>query len=256
MLGSLDSTQHWNWASCGKHPVAKDYFNLGQPFPLMSSFSDWIEKGYETFSSTAKKEQRYSSWRFWARDFTKELLVCGLVRESSDSLGRPYPLLIMGTGPLKGWQLYWDFLPFACENTWNHLEYVSAQMFKNLKDLEAGIQLIKPPSPEWSAFIDRRKKFIDFDKNSENKSLPLKLQELERQASILSEKKEGFISLELSPLYDQVVLISLWHFLFKKHSKEMPISIFIGGTLEEAFLSFFKRPLLKSDFVQLWSIFT
>ena len=235
--------------------MAKDYFRLGVNFPLMNSFSEWIEKGYDTLVLKRKNDQIFSSWRFWAQDFGRETLICGLIRESSDSIGRPYPLLIIGNGTLNEWHTFWDLLPFACEKTWEQLEYMSAQKFANAKDLEEGLQRIRPPSDEWPAFFDRRENFIKSNSNSGNKFLSLHMQELESEASLLSEKTEGFICLEKKLFSNQVVLIIIWHSLIKKYGKEMPSSIFIGGTLEETFLALFKRPLITSDFVRLWSVY-
>ena len=62
------------------------------------------------------------SWRFWAKGANKKALVCGVARDSSDSVGRPYPLLVVGTGPLADWEDEWELLPAACENTWNQMD--------------------------------------------------------------------------------------------------------------------------------------
>ncbi len=118
----------------------------------MKSFSDWVEKGYKKLAIKRNTSYELLSWRFWTKEFHKDVIVCGLIRDSSDSIGRPYPLLIMGEGPLKDWQDHLDLLPFACEKPWSQLEYISSQMFKDLKKLTAEIYNIQPPYPEWSEF--------------------------------------------------------------------------------------------------------
>ena len=34
------------WAACGKHPAARDFFRVGQDFPLLKIFSGWVDDGY------------------------------------------------------------------------------------------------------------------------------------------------------------------------------------------------------------------
>ena len=47
MLEGLRSERRWQWAAYGKHPAARDYFKVGQGFPLVDSFSGWVENGYQ-----------------------------------------------------------------------------------------------------------------------------------------------------------------------------------------------------------------
>jgi type VI secretion system protein VasJ len=49
---------------------------------------------------------------------------CGLGRDSSDSIGCPYPLLIMGEGRLKGWEKRWSQLPVQLNRTWKRMESI------------------------------------------------------------------------------------------------------------------------------------
>jgi len=88
----------------GKHPVAMDYFHLGTSAPLVNAFGAWIENGYQKVVSPARNGLALHSWRFWARGIQKGHIACGVVRDSSDSTGRPYPLLVMGIGKLPGWE--------------------------------------------------------------------------------------------------------------------------------------------------------
>jgi type VI secretion system protein VasJ len=253
MLGAIGMNSAWQWSAYGKHPVARDYFRLGKDFALSKGFSDWVEKGYPLV--TAKKEigPGLSSWRFWARGPGKDGLACGLVRDSADRVGRPYPLLIMGMGPLKGWEDHWDLLPFACERTWEQVEYLSALIVTDFKKLEAEIQNIRPPSPEWSEYGSRREDFRN-ELVSPSANGASGMPHDPGQASKLLEKTELFIGLDGGPLHDQFARIGFWHFFVRTRLTAIPNVIFMGGTFEKACLALYRRPLVASDFLELWTL--
>ena len=253
MLGSLKSEQCWHWAAYGKHPVSRDFFRFGSDFPLMKNFSDWVEKGYAMLASKNMVSHKTCSWRFWVKGSHKEVLVCGLLRDSSDRLGRPYPLLIVGTGTLKRWEDQWDLLPFACEKTWNQIEYLSAQTYNDFKKLEVEVHNIRSPYSEWSEFKTKRESTLGFVVNPED-TFSQDIRDFESQASRLSKKTECMICLDNKLFHNQTILINYWHFLLKAHIDTIPNAIFMGGTIEKAYLIFFRRPLTPSDFPKLWSI--
>jgi type VI secretion system protein VasJ len=244
VLGSVESANAWHWAARGKHPVARDYFCLGLNSPLIRALSDWIEKGYETLGSKHGVSSKPCSWRFWAKGPKKETLVCGVGRDSSDSLGRPYPLLIVGAGPLEGWQDQWNLLPIACEKTWRQIEHLSTKRFLDLKHLEDEVRIIKPPYPHWSDFVSQRG---DLEMSSWNPGA------VEKKAASLSIEREFLVPLEGGPSNDHVAEADLWHLFLKAHTKAIPNTVFMGGVPDETYLAVFKRPLVPSDFVLLWS---
>lgn len=252
MLGLVKSKPDWCWAAYGKHPVCGDFFRCGGDFPLMKTFSEWVEKGYALLNSKDRSNHKACSWRFWAKGYKKEMLVCGLVKDSSDKLGRPYPLLIIGAGSLKDWEDQWDLVPFACEKTWNQFEYLSAQRYSDLKNMEAEVRNIRPPIPDWSESKTQRESTREFVKNLRN-AFSLETENDEMQAAGLSKKTECMICLDNKLFRNQTVLINYWHFLFKAHIGTIPNAIFMGGTIEKAYLVFFRRPLTPADFVKLWS---
>lgn len=145
MLGTMNNGQNWRWAAFGKHPAAGDYFRLGDDAPFFEGLFSWVEDGYQHLVARDNGDTDFCSWRFWARDAARELPVCGVVRVSSDSFGRTYPLVITGTGLLDGWQANWDLLPFSFEKTWIQIEYLSSNLFPDLKKLEEEITTIRPP---------------------------------------------------------------------------------------------------------------
>lgn len=252
MLGTIESTSSWRWAAYGKHPVANDYFRVGGDLPLAKRFSEWVENGYRMLSSRKNASSNLCSWRFWARGSQKENIACGVLRDSSDSLGRPYPFLMMGLGPLKNWEEDWDLLPFACERTWGQMEYLSALVANNLKKLEEEIHHIRPPHFEWSELDSKRKDLEDLCSNPNPDATASYLKDRDKMISGASDQVDFTITLD--PAHDQFLQASLWHHLLKDHAKVVPNTIFMGGTLDNTYLAIFRRALTTADFVQLWSI--
>ncbi len=250
-MGILESDQSWRWAAYGKHPVARDFFRVGPDFPLLVGLSNWVEKGYESLASRKGVIRGHSSWRFWARGSQKETLACGLIRDSSDSLGRPYPLLMMGTGLMNAWEEHWDLLPLAFERVWNQMEYVSAQRFTDFNKLEGEIQNMRPPLDHWSE-LSAKSIGLELAEANPDPADP-DMEDLRRTATSLSEKSEFFVPIDQDPLRDQFRMICLFHFILKNEAGIIPSALFLGGTLESAYLAVFRRPLTVSDFVQLWS---
>ena len=253
MLGPIGSILHWRWAASGKHPVASDFFRMGEEFSLGKGFSDWVGNGYRALTSGGNAGQRLYSWRFWAKGTQKGTLACGVLRDSSDRVGRPYPLLIMGMGPLKGWEEEWDLLPLACERTWNQIEYLTAGVVSDFKKLENETGQIRSPRAEWSELrvqkgdLGKRPSGEGPGESVEN------LKALEKQARDLSEKGESFVPLDQRPSEDQFNRISLCHSFFKAYGGTTPNAVFMGGTTERASIAFFRRPLMPGDFVRLWT---
>ena len=107
---------------------------------MLEALSKWVKNGYQLLNSKQNPISQFYCWRFWVKGPVKNNLVCGVGRDSSDSLGRPYPLLIVGTGFLEDWEAHWDLLPFACDMTWRHIEYVSSKRFTDFKQFEGEIE--------------------------------------------------------------------------------------------------------------------
>ncbi len=255
MLGSVKTTNSWYWAAYGKHPVAKDFFSIGHNLPLLKSLSDWVEHGYTKLITLNSTSNSNCSWRFWMRGGRKGSLVCGLIKDSSDGFGRPYPLLIVGTGVLKNWENQWDLLPFACEQTWTQMEYISVQNYNDVSRFEVEIQNVRPPAPEWSEFKEKRESFLKLIVSSDdNNNLSQYIGDVKNRVSGLSKKSESFICLDEGPFLDKTILLNYWYFYLKQHIKTIPNIIFMGGPLEKSYMALFKRPLSPADFVDLSSL--
>jgi type VI secretion system protein VasJ len=234
----MRANSSWQWSAFGKHPVASDFFRLGEDAPLLKGFADWVEKGYQALISRRTPAQGLHAWRFWARGSQKENIACGVVRDSSDRVGRPYPFLIIGTGLLNSWEDHWDLMPFACERTWDQIEYLSAFVANDLKKLDQEVHRIRPPQPQWQ----------DFERNRKD------LQEGEKRVSLGEDQPELLIEMQINSDHDHLAQASHYHRLIRSRMKMAPNAIFIGGTLDRICLALFRRPLQTSDFVQLWSV--
>jgi len=246
----MRSRQPWNWGAYGKHPVGRDYFRVGPDDPFLQAFSDWVEGGYRKLNPERGSNTLFCSWRFWARGPKKGSLVCGVGRDSSDSIGRPYPFLILGTGTLKGWEDNWDLLPDVCVGTWTQMEYMSAKRFSDFEQFESEVRHIKPPEAEWSKL--KSKEEGKAGASSQN-SLSLNDRDVEEMITSLSQDKALFIPLDSGPSGDPHFLAGLWHSLLKSRINDIPSTVFMGGSSEGTFLAVFKRALAPADFVRLWS---
>jgi type VI secretion system protein VasJ len=238
MHDSNRSIGAWHWAASGKHPAAKDFLEAGEPFPLFIALTEWMEKGYPE-NATADPAQLHS-WRFWARGGRKEHMVCGLLKDSCDNLGRPFPLLVMGNGELESWAEHWDLLPLACETTWGQMESFSTRQYANFEELENGLTSIRAPAPRWDHF-----KGTDFSTYTSSPSREL-IQDFQ-PGEVCS------IPLEPLPSHEQKMQILAWHRLCKNHINDLPIIVFMGDAGESPHLFIARRALLPEDFLKLWN---
>ncbi len=250
MLGPVKSGVQWNWAAYGKHPSAKDYFRIGPESPLSKSFSDWVDRGYRDVVSRNYSGRAPVAWRFWARGAGRESLACGLLKDSSDSLGRPYPFLVIGSGCLKDWESQWDLLPIACEKPWGGMEYLSSRAFEDLRTLETAVRNLRPPFPDWTGF-SRKMEILMRKSNCSSETGGCQW-----DAGDPAGGEAGIIRLDRETFHDRCALIRMWHRLLRRRDNTAPNAIFMGGTFERSYMAFFKRPLLTGDFVRLWSIST
>jgi type VI secretion system ImpM family protein len=256
MLGLGKPKNRWNWAACGKHPVARDYFRLSLSTPLLAAFERWVEKGYQVLSSRQLSTQCMYSWRFWAKGIKKGNLICGVVKESSDSIGRPYPLLIMGDGILEGWEEDWDLLPHAFERTWGQIEYISSRRFDSLKGLKNEVGNIKNPQHDWLGWRSQSRNQGKLQPLTNALTISKDNDGIREKADCLAKKMECLVPLDIQTDEDPLDIASHWNSLLKMHSSNVPNAVFLGGVPEKRFLAVFNRSLNANDFVRLWSAHT
>lgn len=253
MLGAVESPQRWQWVALGKHPVARDFFRVGPDMPMAGGFSEWLENGYGALPSKPGGPGEFRSFRFWAKGPGKDGLVLGVIRDSSDDIGRPYPFFAMGAGSLSVWEEHWDLLPLACETAWGRIEYLSGGNVQDLRRMEVEItQRLRPPEPNWTGLAERRRGMGVPGPGSAAGKSGVDLEDMERQASALSGRPEMVVSLHASAA-DPTATAALWAYLLRKCGAAAPSAVFLGGGLETSCLAVFRRALAPADFVRLWT---
>jgi type VI secretion system protein VasJ len=246
MLGRITSDRRWQWAAYGKHPSVRDYFRLGQDFPMAGIFSNWIDRGHDEFAVQSNDARRQCSWRFWTGEERRDHVACGILKSSADSLERPFPLLVMGTGPMDKWVSHWDLLPCALEQAWAQIEYLATRAANGLKDLATNLQGIRPPMPDWEQLAKTRQQ-LEIFAASEHAELDSRIASLREE--------DPFLCLD-GLQYDPTDLVILCHVLFRSRSSKTPNVVFLGGAVDHTYFALFRRPLRANDFNRLWSVST
>jgi len=231
-----------------------DYFQLGHVEPLAQAFAAWIESGYQKLLAKNNAGRKFHSWRFWARGIRKGHIACGVGRDSSDSAGRPYPLLIMGTGTLPGWEENWGLLTFLFEGIWSQIEYLASRPLADLKQLESEISRINLPIEDWSALATRGlhtdRPGHDHDQNGHTSTFGA----IGGAAEALLICNEFLVSIDSHHDGDASSLVGFWNRALKSRMDIVPNAVFMGGIPEQTYLALFTRSLNSSDFKRLWSL--
>jgi type VI secretion system ImpM family protein len=241
MLGIGNHNRAWCWNAVGKHPAAADYINVGAGAPVLDAVADWMTKGYEALQRENRPTREPHSWRFWLRGTRKDHLICGLGRDSSDRIGRPYPLLIVGEGPLKQWERQWPVLPALLARTWGRIERIAAHQYETLQALiDALTQLPSPAADEMIC--------------NEGPSSLMAPERLEACRTELHQTGRITIALNDGQGSDPEARALAWHGLLKACCPDIPRAVFLGGNPRHAFLMVVREPLDTADFVRLWSM--
>jgi type VI secretion system protein VasJ len=201
---------------------------------MAGSFYGWVEQGYARSCSNDGRQGRVL-WRFWLRGLAREQLACGLICQSGDTIGRPYPLLLMGTGPLPGWEECWEDLPLACEGIWSAAEALSTDNPVTVAGLVQALDRLTCPV-----------KILQDD------TLPPVLPVTPLSGGIESEF--GLYSLE-APNGSSIATAAAVRLglMLKNRNSSPPVAIFVGGG-ETAYMAFIRRPLKPYDFEVLWDL--
>lgn len=251
MLGPIKKKESWIWYASGKHPAVKDYFKAGWEEPLLKAFATWIEDGYRQLSTDKDKNVRQNSWRFWVKGTHKMHLICGVGRDSVDSIGRSFPLVITGTGRLRNWESRWDLLPVALDKIWHQIEHLCTKRFLDFKHLENEIHLILSPVKKWTelnAALPRaaHHQTASIGTATERRALQKGLSR--RQGPML-----GIIPLSHVSQEEQPAKIALLHAMLKEQSRGVPSAVFMGGVPDNTCMVIFSKPVRPDDFRKLWS---
>ena len=253
MLGAVKAAEGWRFAAFGKHPGAKDYIRLGSTTPMLTGIADWVDKGYAGIEGKKKGMADAASWRFWSRGFGAGALVCGVVRDSVDRLGRPYPLLVLGTGSLRDWEGHWDLLPYACLPVWQRIEYLGAQRYEEIGRFESAIRGLHPPVPKWADFSGRRDQDVGAHEVPPGTAGPEAASDKQGDAAVPGNASR-FIRLDVGTGRDPFPEAVGWQARLHGHDAEAPNAVFFGGTLSKAYLGVFRKRLSTTDFVRIWNV--
>lgn len=251
MLGRLIGRRRWSWAAFGKHPAARDYFQICLQNPLAQAFAQWVDNGFGRVPETTRRNGT-CSWRFWSRGLKKNTLVCGLGKSSGDGVGRPYPLMLLGEGCLDRWEKHWNLLPFVLAPAWDKMEYSASRRMEHISQLEADLHRMQTPTPGWKETM----KAIAHDLG-EQETLPLhKIIMAEIQAKARTLRTEQQLVIPLDPLGqgESLQMAGAWHYALQAHFPGTPSTVFMGGSQQKSQIVFYNRPLAASDFVELWSM--
>jgi type VI secretion system protein VasJ len=145
MLGSVKHKAGWIWYAGGKHPAAKDFLKIGPRDRLLQAFADWVAGGFRQWSTQNNPKTAQNSWRFWTKAVRKQHLICGVSRDSCDSFGRSFPLVVVGSGHLKDWQAHWELLPLVLDKTWQQMAYLSTKRLLDFSHLEDEVRRLPFP---------------------------------------------------------------------------------------------------------------
>jgi type VI secretion system protein VasJ len=250
MLGSLKTAPAWKWTAFGKHPVAGDYFYAGPTDPFFQAFSGWIETGYRQICSGRKNSTELYSWRFWAKGHQKDTLMFGVGRDSFDTIGRPYPLVIMGAGTLPDWQRHLSLLPFALEKTWMQMEYSVTKRYIDFSQLETDVRRLPIPLVAWSELQNeaRHREEACYGEGNPGRQI------MRGIGADHAAETEFMVSFDTASCRDVIVTAGLWHGALIENNVAVPNAAFLGGILNATYLAFFRRPLVVPDFIRLWSV--
>lgn len=244
MLGIGRTRTGWQWSVCGKHPAAADYIRINADMPLCAAFESWMENGYRTIAGRKNTGGDLRFWRFWAKGSNKGDVACGLCRDSSDSIGRPYPFLVIGSGFLDGWEENWDGLTDLFASTWEQIEWAAAGRFNDLKDLLSEIISLNSPGP----VPPRGQKPSGFSEQIGR--------EAREWIHRLAESRTLRVPLQDNQQDDPSAQALQWCRALKAHGAGIPHAVFEGGGIRRQYLVLWWRPLSPADFVALWSVET
>lgn len=225
-------------AACGKHPAFIDYIRVNSALPLANALASWVDAGMTSSIADFKKNRGIHSFRFWTRGPHKQTLIVGIVKDSSDSLGRTYPLLITGQVFMKDMHRQWRAVFDRFGQVFRAFEEMTAARYDRFKEFETALSDVRFPKTE---------------NNTMN------------ETSIFSDclaawsLKNGIDDHLILPM---PVFLEKYQALFENNLNqgrgttrtEPPKALFIGGLPEHPLIAIYQRPLRSSDFCRLFDL--
>jgi len=246
MLGIDKKNREWKWSVYGKHPSFNDYLDYQTNGTLLHELSMWVENGSKLIDV---KDNIVYSYRFWIKGIKKNDLICGIIKNSSDSIGRHYPLFITGHGTIQGWEKDWDIVFQVFDSILRIFETLSAKRFKSFNDFELSLLNTRFNPLQWENTKSIMANLCEFEtleilpgyyeiNHVKNTNRPVKT-EINIPINRINQPKS---------LETETGLLSR---MFKK-KVPVPDCVFIGGLPEQPVLKIYNRPLVPNDLVALF----
>jgi type VI secretion system ImpM family protein len=225
-------------AACGKHPAFSDYIRVNADLPMVNALASWVDAGMRSGGMVSKKNRGIHSFRFWTMGVHKQSLIVGIIRDSSDSLGRIYPLLIMGQAYMKDKNRFWHTVFDRFGQVFRDFEAMTAARYDRFNEFEKALSDVRFPEIDMDSFFEASS-FSDCLVNwsassplDENLILPMPvfLENYEALAGNNSDYKIG------------------------SAGNEPPKAVFIGGLPEKPITAIYQRPLRTEDFCRLFDL--
>jgi type VI secretion system protein ImpM len=218
----------------GKHPAFDDYFSINMEPPLATALSSWVETGMKSGGITAGNKNQIRSFRFWVLGIKKEELILGIVRDSSDRLGRIYPLLILGKTRLKNRDREWPKIFNGFDRVFRAFEAMTTARYTAFKEFENSLLKVQ--------FYDSD--FKPSDTRLSN-GMTVWFTHLQESASSMISVAALMDKFDAQP-----------HDLQKKKRMNLspPGAVFLGGLPDTPMVNLYNRPLGTRDFQTLFNL--
>jgi type VI secretion system protein VasJ len=236
MLGIGRAKTGIEFSALGKHPAFDDFFNLNIGSPLAAALSSWVKNGAK-LAGNQEAHKMVHSFRFWMRGIQRDELVLGLIRDSSDRMGRPYPLLIMGKGIVENRDKRWQHIFCGYESVYRAFEELAAFRHEDFRAFETKLSRVgfvassSRHDPDGSRLADVIPAWFRMNRGKEWMTLPI--------ASLLAKA-------------DSIPRAGEDRGMFRK-KPEVPAAVFLGGVPENSVLTIYRRPLNTYDFSRLFN---
>ncbi len=204
----MTPAEDWRFAALGKHPGAGDYIYLGEEFGLAGAMGSWLGKAFDAGIIDPDRMRAEAGAVFWTTGSADGDLACGLLAPSWDSVGRSYPLLLLGTGPLESWKRHWDLLPVALSATWQAMRELAYGRKGAVDYLQRKVETLPRPQRGWLQLSAARRERLE----KKGGKLPRTAPDARAKQTLLN---HGVLAMQTAHERGEDV-IWLWHTALKK----------------------------------------
>jgi type VI secretion system ImpM family protein len=225
-------------AACGKHPAFSDYIQVNTNLPLVNALASWVDAGMRSGGMESKKNRGIHSFRFWTMGVHKQSLIVGIIKDSSDSLGRIYPLLIMGQAYIKDKNCSWHSVFDRFGQVFRDFEEMSAARYDRFNEFKKALSDVRFPGADESSAYETS----NFSTSLANWAQTSPLDEdLIVPMSVFLENYESLTGNNSD-------------YKIGSAGNEPPKAVFIGGLPQKPIIAIYQRPLRTDDFCSLFDL--